>query len=117
MFFIFQQITGINVPRYYGPHLLGSLFTGSSAKVAKTIAGVEVTSIMTVINVAATYLAFRFINRIGRRKLAMGGFIGMAVFALVSAMATEIYQEQATAASDRATSAPKMGGFHLHMPH
>ena len=29
VFFIFQQITGINVPLYYGPHLLGPLFQGS----------------------------------------------------------------------------------------
>jgi SP family arabinose:H+ symporter-like MFS transporter len=85
-FFVFQQITGINVPLYYGPHLLGPIFQGSgSSKVASTVAGVEVTSIMTAVNVAATYLGFRYIDRIGRRKLALGGFLGMAVFALVAA--------------------------------
>ncbi|HEY1775122.1 MAG TPA: sugar porter family MFS transporter [Solirubrobacteraceae bacterium] len=85
-FFVFQQITGINVPLYYGPHLLGPIFQGSgSSKVASTIAGVEVTSIMTAVNVAATYFGFRYIDRIGRRKLAIGGFLGMAVFALVAA--------------------------------
>ncbi|HET9060611.1 MAG TPA: sugar porter family MFS transporter [Acidimicrobiales bacterium] len=86
-FFVFQQITGINVPLYYGPHLLGNLFAGAHAsKVNKTIAGVEVTAIMTAVNVASTYLAFRFIDKIGRRKLAMGGYAGMAVFAIVSAV-------------------------------
>lgn len=86
-FFIFQQITGINVLLYYGPHLLGNLFAGGHAsKVNTTIAGVEVTAIMTAVNVASTYLAFRFIDRIGRRKLAMGGYAGMATFALVSAV-------------------------------
>ena len=85
-FFVFQQITGINVPLYYGPHLLGPIFQGSgSSKVASTVAGVEVTSIMTAVNVAATYFGFRYIDRIGRRKLAIGGFLGMAVFALVAA--------------------------------
>ena len=44
VFFIFQQITGINVPLYYGPHLLGPLFQGSSSLVDKTISGVEVTA-------------------------------------------------------------------------
>ena len=44
VFFIFQQITGINVPLYYGPHLLGPLFQGSNSLVDKTIAGVEVTA-------------------------------------------------------------------------
>jgi len=85
-FFVFQQITGINVPLYYGPHLLGPIFQGSgSSKVASAIAGVEVTSIMTAVNVAATYFGFRYIDRIGRRKLALGGFLSMAVFALVAA--------------------------------
>ncbi len=85
-FFVFQQITGINVPLYYGPHLLGPLFQGdNSSLVAATIAGVEVTAIMTVVNVLATYFAFRYIDRAGRRPLAIGGYAGMAVFALVSA--------------------------------
>jgi SP family arabinose:H+ symporter-like MFS transporter len=86
VFFIFQQITGINVPLYYGPHLLGPVFSPTHAtKVATTIAGVEVTAIMTAVNVAATYFGFRFIDKLGRRKLAMGGYTGMIVFALVSA--------------------------------
>jgi MFS transporter, SP family, arabinose:H+ symporter len=85
VFFLFQQITGINVPLYYGPHLLGSLFQGGDrSQVAATTAGVEVTAIMTVVNVAATFLAFRYIDRVGRRPLAIGGFAGMAVFALVA---------------------------------
>ena len=85
-FFVFQQITGINVPLYYGPHLLGPIFQGGSSKVASTIAGVEVTSIMTAVNVAATYFGFRYIDRIGRRKLALGGFLGMAIFAVTAAV-------------------------------
>jgi MFS transporter, SP family, arabinose:H+ symporter len=85
VFFIFQQITGINIPLYYGPHLLGPLFQGSSSLVDKTISGVEVTAMMTVVNVAATYFAFRWIDRKGRRKLAIGGYLGMALFALLAA--------------------------------
>jgi sugar porter (SP) family MFS transporter len=87
VFFIFQQITGINVPLYYGPHLLGPIFAGAHAsKVASTVAGVEVTAIMTAVNVAATYLGFRWIDKFGRRKLAIGGYAGMIVFALVSTL-------------------------------
>jgi MFS transporter, SP family, arabinose:H+ symporter len=86
MFFVFQQITGINIPFYYGPKLLAPLFGGAnSSPVAAAIAGVEVTAIIALVNVAATYFAFRFIDRIGRRKLAIGGFAGMAVFMLVGA--------------------------------
>ncbi len=83
-FFVFQQITGINVPLYYGPKLMGSYFQNGNSTVDKTIAGVEVTTIMTIVNVAATYLAFRYIDKIGRRKLAVGGFGGMAISAVVA---------------------------------
>jgi sugar porter (SP) family MFS transporter len=83
-FFVFQQITGINVPLYFGPQLLGSYFQSGNSKVDATIAGVEVTAIMTVVNVAATYLAFRFIDRVGRRRLAVTGFGGMAVSAVIA---------------------------------
>ena len=63
VFFIFQQITGINVPLYYGPHLLGPIFSGAHASLVQTtVAGVEVTAIMTAVNVAATYLGFRWID-------------------------------------------------------
>src|SRR6516164_2279622 len=87
VFFVFQQITGINVPLYYGPHLLGPIFSGAHATlVATTVAGVEVTAIMTTVNVAATYLGFRWIDKAGRRKLAIGGYSGMIVFALVAAL-------------------------------
>ena len=87
VFFIFQQITGINVPLYYGPHLLGPIFSGGHATlVATTVAGVEVTAIMTSVNVAATYLGFRWIDKFGRRWLAIGGYTGMITFALVSAL-------------------------------
>ncbi|HKC26949.1 MAG TPA: sugar porter family MFS transporter [Jatrophihabitans sp.] len=86
VFFIFQQITGINVPLYYGPKLLGSYFQSGNSTVQQTIAGVEVTLIMTAVNVAATYFAFRLIDKAGRRKLAMGGFTGMAVSAVIAAV-------------------------------
>ena len=86
VFFIFQQITGINVPLYYGPHLLGPIFAGAHASLVKTtVAGVEVTAIMTAVNVASTYLGFRWIDKFGRRKLSMGGYTGMIVFALIAA--------------------------------
>src|SRR5579875_3056281 len=87
VFFVFQQITGINVPLYYGPHLLGPIFSGAHATlVTTTIAGVEVTAIMTAVNVASTYLGFRWIDKFGRKALAIGGYTGMIVFALVSAL-------------------------------
>jgi MFS transporter, SP family, arabinose:H+ symporter len=84
-FFVFQQITGINVPLYYGPQLLAKYFQNGESTVASTTAGIAVTLIMTAVNVIATYFAFRYIDRIGRRKLAIGGFAGMAVMAIIAA--------------------------------
>jgi MFS family permease len=83
---VFQQITGINVPLYYGPKLLGADFQSGNSKVDVTVAGVEVTLIMTAVNVAATYFAFRWIDKVGRRKLAVGGFLGMGIAAIVAAI-------------------------------
>jgi len=53
--------------------------------VQTTVAGVEVTAIMTAFNVASTYLGFRWIDKFGRRRLSMGGYTGMIVFALIAA--------------------------------
>jgi MFS family permease len=85
-FFVFQQITGINIPFYYGPKLLSPLFQGGGSKVAAAMAGVEVTAIIATVNVIATYFAFRFIDKVGRRKLAIGGYGGMGLFMLLGAI-------------------------------
>jgi hypothetical protein len=37
---------------------------------------------MTAVNVSSTYLGFRWIDKFGRRKLAIGGYTGMIVFAI-----------------------------------
>lgn len=85
VFFIFQQITGINIPFYYGPELLGKFFQGpSTSAVSSAVAGVEVATILGLVNVIATYFGFRWIDKVGRRPLAIYGFAGMAAFMLVS---------------------------------
>src|SRR5487761_1501482 len=86
VFFIFQQISGITVPFYYGPTLLGSSFGGgTSTAVSTATAGVEVTAILGAVNVIATYFAFRWIDKVGRRPLALWGYAGMTVFILIAA--------------------------------
>jgi sugar porter (SP) family MFS transporter len=85
-FMVFQQITGINIPFYYGPKLMTNILAGGSSSTVDTaVAGVEVTAIMGAVNVVSTYLAFRYIDRLGRRPLALGGYLGMSAFMLVSA--------------------------------
>ncbi len=87
MFFVFQQITGINVPFYYGPQLLGGLFKhpGESA-VDAAMAGLMAAAILGAVNVVATYFGFRWIDKVGRRPLALWGYAGMAAFMLVAAV-------------------------------
>jgi MFS transporter, SP family, arabinose:H+ symporter len=85
VFFIFQQITGINVPFYYGPTILSTFFQSGHSAVSAAVAGVEVTAILGAVNVIATYFAFRWIDKVGRRPLAMGGYAGMTVFVLLAA--------------------------------
>ena len=86
IFFVFQQISGINIPFYYGPQLLGSYFQSGKSAVDAAVAGVEASTILAIVNVIATFFAFRYIDKIGRRKLAIGGYAGMAVFILVAAL-------------------------------
>jgi MFS family permease len=86
LFFVFQQITGINVPFYYGPTLLGGLFKNpGDTAVHAAMAGLIAAAILGAVNVVATYLGFRWIDKLGRRPLALAGFAGMAVFMLVAA--------------------------------
>jgi SP family arabinose:H+ symporter-like MFS transporter len=86
VFFIFQQITGINVPFYYGPKILATFFQGGNSAVEAAVAGVEVTAILGAVNVVATYFAFKWIDKVGRRLLAIWGYAGMTVFILVAAV-------------------------------
>lgn len=87
IFMVFQQITGINVPFYYGPKILAPYFTPPHmSAVHAVISGIEATLVLAVVNSAATYIGFRYIDSFGRRPLAKTGFIGMAVFMALSAV-------------------------------
>ena len=50
VFFIFQQITGINVPFYFGPKLLSTFIHGGRSAVDAAVAGVEATAILGAVN-------------------------------------------------------------------
>ncbi|MEM3670486.1 MAG: sugar porter family MFS transporter [Thermoprotei archaeon] len=88
LFMAFQQITGINIPFYYGPLIIRSLHlvASTSQPVFSEEFAVEAASIFAIINVAATYIGFRFIDRAGRRTLAVAGYSGMAFFGFLGAL-------------------------------
>jgi len=82
LWIVFQQITGINVPFYYGPEIILNLhlFSSTSNPVFTEIDSVLAASILAVVNVAATYIAFRYIDKIGRRNLGLSAYVGMLAF-------------------------------------
>jgi len=87
LFMALQQITGINIPFYYGPTIIQNLHLIGSTSVAITGEefAVEAASIFAIINVAATYIGFRLIDKMGRRSLALMGYSGMAIFGFIGA--------------------------------
>jgi sugar porter (SP) family MFS transporter len=78
---ILQQISGINTVIYYAPTIVQFTGVGSSATAILATVGVG------VINVAATVVALRLLDRVGRRPLLIGGaaVMGLALTALGAA--------------------------------
>jgi sugar porter (SP) family MFS transporter len=70
---VLQQVTGINTVIYYAPTIIQ--FTGVNGNSAAIVASLGVG----VINILATLVALRLIDRAGRRPLLMVGVTGMAV--------------------------------------
>jgi sugar porter (SP) family MFS transporter len=80
---VFQQFVGINSIFYYGDVLWQSVGFSSNDSLRNNV-------ITGVINIVATLVAMRFVDRAGRRPLLLAGSLGMVVTlgALVVAFAT-----------------------------
>jgi SP family galactose:H+ symporter-like MFS transporter len=81
---VFQQITGINAIIYYADQIFQA--AGFATQAAQTTA---TTWAVGGVNVAATFIAIAFIDRLGRRKLLLAGLFGMAVSLAVVGTAFE----------------------------
>ena len=78
---VFQQITGINAIIYYADQIFAA--AGFATRAAQTTV---TTWAVGGVNVAATFIAIAFIDRLGRRKLLLAGLLGMgASLAVVGA--------------------------------
>ncbi len=78
---IFQQITGINGVVFFAPAIFAKAgFTSHSTAVFATVG-------IGVVNVLATLIALKLLDRTGRRLLLLVGLIGMAVSLLLVAFA------------------------------
>lgn len=88
VFMVFQQITGINVPFYYGPKILEPYFSsGHITALRQAVTAIEATLVLATVNIAATYIGFRYIDSYGRQAISRLGFLGMALFMAFSTLA------------------------------
>lgn len=89
LFMMFQQITGVNIPLYYGPTLFAQLHIFGSTGgtyISSIIFGVEASAILASIFIVTTLIGFRLIDSYGRRPLALLGYSGMAFFDIAGAL-------------------------------
>lgn len=81
---VFQQITGVNAVIYYADQIFQAAgFTTQAAQTTVTTWAVG------GVNVAATFIAIAFIDRLGRRKLLLAGLFGMTLSLVVVGAAFE----------------------------
>ncbi len=85
---LFQQITGINAIIYYSNEILADAgFKDISSQAAASLVSVG------CVNVAATFIALAFVDRLGRRPLLMAGMAGM-LLGLVGMSVTFLFEAQ-----------------------
>lgn len=101
---IFQQITGINAIIYYANQIFAS--AGFATPEAQTTA---TTWAVGGVNVAATFIAIAFIDRLGRRPLLLAGLVGMGLALLVVGFAFLSIDGQPAGA--QAADGPSMAGI------
>ena len=99
---VFQQITGINAIIYYANQIFASAGFAPSSQANLT------TWAIGGVNVAATVIALVFVDRWGRRKLLLGGLVGMGISLAVLGVA---FRFIVPAAANAAATAPSLAGI------
>ena len=69
---VFQQLIGINTIIYYAPTTLTNAGFGSDAAIYANL-------VIGVLNVVATIVAIRLVDRLGRKPLLLSGLVGMVL--------------------------------------
>lgn len=69
---LFSQITGINAIIYYAPEIFKSVGFGTDSALLQTV-------IIGITNTVFTFVAIKYIDKLGRRKLLLIGVTGMIV--------------------------------------
>jgi MFS transporter, SP family, sugar:H+ symporter len=83
---VFQQLVGINTIIYYAPTTLTQAGFGSDAAIYANL-------VIGVLNVVATIVAIRIIDRVGRKPMLLGGVIGMAASLTVLGVTSAVLSE------------------------
>ncbi|BBG23254.1 sugar porter family MFS transporter [Sulfuracidifex tepidarius] len=79
LWMMFQQITGINIPFYYGPKIFAPMF-GSGSGLSSVTDGILATLIISATQTLIVLAAIKYVDSIGRRGLGKVGYLGMALF-------------------------------------
>lgn len=69
---LFSQITGINAIIYYAPEIFKSVGFGTDSALLQTV-------IIGLTNTIFTFVAIKYIDQVGRRKLLLAGVTGMVI--------------------------------------
>lgn len=99
----FQQITGINAIFYYLPTIFAQAGGGTNAAFKQAV-------LVGLVNLAMTFVAIRFIDRLGRKPLLVIGVTGMAVSLLMCSWAFHVSNYQLTEKSFVVLQESKMPG-------
>jgi sugar porter (SP) family MFS transporter len=83
---VFQQLVGINTIIYYAPTTLTNAGFGSDAAIYANL-------IIGVLNVVATIVAIRIIDRVGRKPMLLGGVLGMTASLTVLGVTSAVLSE------------------------
>jgi len=97
----FQQITGINAVFYYLPTIFSQAGGGTNAAFKQAV-------IVGLVNLGMTFVAIKWVDRLGRKPLLVLGTVGMAVSLLTCAAAFHYSNYQLTGKSFAVLSSNKV---------
>jgi MFS transporter, SP family, sugar:H+ symporter len=80
---VLQQLIGINTIIYYAPTTLTSVGYGPESAIYANLA-------IGTLNVAATVVAIRIVDRVGRKPMLLGGLVGMVASLTVLGLSSEL---------------------------
>jgi SP family sugar:H+ symporter-like MFS transporter len=83
---IFQQLVGINTIIYYAPTTLTNVGYGPESAIYANI-------VIGVLNLAATIVAIRIVDRVGRKPMLIGGLIGMVASLGILGISLQVLSE------------------------